>query len=550
MDNQNQTSLEEYLVYEDKQKLNTFKTTLTVRPTGAYLSLVGVDTPELLDVFKNYLLTFQNTKIFHCKSEQIIDEIIDSNEEKTLIIDIFNLKNSFKIENIIQNFRFNRDFIPDKNIRIFIIASNDTLDKFSEKAYDFVTFTNFYGQFKNNKFDFEYKVNREKLDNLIVEYKNLKPNAPKIVQLEKLSMIIDEAVLIKNTNIAIKYLNIALKKSKKLDNRYFEILYLCNFGELYSYSKPEKSLFYYDKALSIAKQISSLDDIARILSNKANVYKECENFDEALILLNMSILINTQIDRKSGLAINYANIGAIYDGGDNKKAMEYYLKSLKIQEELNITKGIAINYNNIGHILCKLYNFDESLIYLNKALNISKINSYTEIIISSLINFGLVYNQLLNFKLAVQYFTEALKLSKSAQLEKLQSKCETNISEINKYLMINGKEHTEYVITKPNKIDDKDDITKYLMYEANILKEEKKYNEVKNKLQEAEKIADEINLKGSQCEVYMAFYDYYKTINDEKNAQSYYNKANYIIKNSGHKLFEKRLEDIKQSHIK
>ena len=56
MDKQNKNNIEEYLVYEDKQKLTTLKTTLTVRPNGAYLSLIGVDTHELLDVFKNYLL--------------------------------------------------------------------------------------------------------------------------------------------------------------------------------------------------------------------------------------------------------------------------------------------------------------------------------------------------------------------------------------------------------------------------------------------------------------------------------------------------------------
>ena len=46
---------------------------------------------------------------------------------------------------------------------------------------------------------------------------------------------------------------------------------------------------------------------------------------------------------------SYNTIGLIYqDQGNYEKALEYYLKSLKIAKELGDKRGIGDSYNNIG----------------------------------------------------------------------------------------------------------------------------------------------------------------------------------------------------------
>lgn len=547
MENQTTNKIEDFLVYEDKLKLNTLNTTIKVRPNGAYLALIGVDNEELLFFFKSYLNTFENTQIFNYKSEQIIDEIIASNENKTYIIDIYNLPNNFNINNIVQHFRFNRDFIPDKNIRIFIIASNETLDIFSEKAYDFVTFNNFYGKFTNNKFDFQYTVNTERLSSLKKEYKKLKPNTPKLVQLESISSLIEEAINIKDDDTAIKYLKKAIIKSKKLKNKHYQIYFLNLLGKVYMSDKYELALKYFDEALFLTDK-DYIGDKAMILSNKATIYKDMKEFDKALLLLNKAINLNQSIGRTNGLAINYLNIAAIYLGGNNNKALKYSLKSLSLQEKLNDKLGITTNYVNIGSIHSALYNFDKSLEYFNKALILAKRNLFQSLIINTLISLGLLSKRLLDFKFALKYFREALSVIDKLNYKKELEVCTLNIKEIDNIL--NGIDDNNYFNTIPDKNSEiKEDIVKYLIFEANILRNKKNYNEAKIKLQESEKIAENINLKGLQAEVYMSYYDFYLTIDDDQNAIKYYNKANYIIKNAGHKLFEKKLEYIKNSKI-
>ncbi|WP_121626260.1 tetratricopeptide repeat protein [Poseidonibacter antarcticus] len=550
MQNQIITKLEKYLVYEDKLKLNTLNTTLKVRPKGAYISLIGVDSDELLNAFKEYLTTFENTEIFNYKSEQIIDEIITLNKEKTYIIDIYNIPDSFDIKNIVQHFRFNRDFIPDKNIRIFILASNKTLDVFSEKAYDFVTFNNFYGKFKDNKFDFNYKVNSEKLDKLIKEYKDLKPNTAKKIQIDKMIKIAKEAENIAKNDISLKYLNMALPKAKKIKNNSILGLLYTAFGNIYFQSvKYDLALRYYNYALKIAQEINDSLNKATLLSNIGNIYLKYNIEDKSLLYYKKAEKINKKLNNKYGLSNNYISISEIYiNYKDYDKAFEYLEKSFELAVLVNDNFNISKYYNNKGVIYLECYDLNKALELFQKGLTMAKNYLYHSLIIAFLMNIARVYKLLLNFDLSLKYFHKALVLNKESKYIEDTKECEMNINEIENIL--NGVDTHNYFNTLVNKDSKaKDDIIKYLIYEANILKEKKNYNEAKEKLQESEKIANEINLKGLLCEVYMSSYDFYKTINDSKIANKYYNKAKYIIKNSGHKLFEKRLSEIKNSHL-
>jgi tetratricopeptide (TPR) repeat protein len=191
-------------------------------------------------------------------------------------------------------------------------------------------------------------------------------------------------------------------------------------------------------------------------------------------------------------------------------------------------------------IYANKYNIKEAIKYLTKSLQIAReiLDQYK--IVISLVNLGLMHIKSLNFNLALEYLNEALELSEKSNYTRELELCNNYILEINKYLLINDNP----IIIDKNSTD-KEDIIRYLIDTANQLKEKKQYNEAEEKLNEAQNLADSINLKGSQAEVYIAYYDYYKTIENKEKAKEYYNKANYIIKNSNHLLFAKRLKDIK-----
>ena len=59
----------------------------------------------------------------------------------------------------------------------------------------------------------------------------------------------------------------------------------------------------------------------------------------------------SEVEDKEGLATAYNNIGLIYDArGGYDKALDWYVKSLKITEEIGDRAGLAATYNNIAGI--------------------------------------------------------------------------------------------------------------------------------------------------------------------------------------------------------
>ena len=73
------------------------------------------------------------------------------------------------------------------------------------------------------------------------------------------------------------------------------------------------------------------------------------------------------------LATTYNNIGSIYDSkGDYDKALEWFMKSLKIAEQIGDQAELATNYNNIAGIYFSRGDYKMVQDYVEKAANIGQ----------------------------------------------------------------------------------------------------------------------------------------------------------------------------------
>jgi len=175
----------------------------------------------------------------------------------------------------------------------------------------------------------------------------------------------------------------------------------------------DKSLSFYLKSLKICEEM--LDDAKRsrntnkIQEQKKNIskcyisignvhyfqgsYDKAINyylksltiFEELLNMANQNKNINKIREQKQGISVCYNNIGNIYgDMGNSDKvypvkrdrwfyrAIEYYLKSLKIIKELGDKNGISKCYNNLGSTYKELKNYGTALNYFLKSLKIKE----------------------------------------------------------------------------------------------------------------------------------------------------------------------------------
>ncbi|MCW3076770.1 MAG: protein serine/threonine phosphatase [Bacteroidetes bacterium] len=153
---------------------------------------------------------------------------------------------------------------------------------------------------------------------------------------------------------ALEFFNKSLKIQKKIDDKKGAANSMNNIGSIYyNLGDIPKGLDYYHKSLKMREDIQDKEGIAITLNNIGLIYKQLGDIQKALEYYNRSLRIQESIGDKYGLSNSLNNIGFIYQGkGEVFKALNYYKKSLKIQEEINDKQGIAASLNNIGLIYC------------------------------------------------------------------------------------------------------------------------------------------------------------------------------------------------------
>ena len=80
-----------------------------------------------------------------------------------------------------------------------------------------------------------------------------------------------------------------------------------------------------------------------------------------------------EIENKSGITIALGNIGNVYSNqGDISKALEYYLKALKVSQETGDRNNTSIWLADIGIVYFEQGSYLKALEYYFKALKIEK----------------------------------------------------------------------------------------------------------------------------------------------------------------------------------
>jgi len=258
-----------------------------------------------------------------------------------------------------------------------------------------------------NLFCFAQKMN---IDSLTALIKKDKDDTNKVIHLNNLAW----GLMINNTDTAIILGNRAALLAEKLCNSPIpEIanegkkgvaVSLGNLGVFYTLkANYPKALEYYLKALKVNEELvnqSASKDrkdkmkigIAKLMGNIGIVYYEQKNYQKALDYYLKALKINEVSGNKTGIALNLGNIGLIYsEQTDYDKALEYYFRALKINEELGKKNAIAIRLGNIGTAYKALGDHKKALEYYTKALKIGEELGDKKGIASRLGNIGILY---------------------------------------------------------------------------------------------------------------------------------------------------------------
>jgi len=187
---------------------------------------------------------------------------------------------------------------------------------------------------------------------------------------------------------ALEYSFKSLKIAEEVGDKQQAGITLVNIANVYFYQQDyPKALEYYFKGLKIAEEAGNKLHVGIALGNIANVYYNQADYPKALEYFFNGLKIAEEVGDKQGIGITLGNIANIYHEdalsaaakGNNTladekdmKALEYYLKGLKVSEEIGDKLQVGIALGNIGSLYSALGNDKQAEAHLKRALRISK----------------------------------------------------------------------------------------------------------------------------------------------------------------------------------
>jgi len=181
----------------------------------------------------------------------------------------------------------------------------------------------------------------------------------------------------------------ALKINEELGLKSGEAMALAGIGNIYNELEDDaKALEYYFRSLKLYEALGNKTNQSVNLTTIGIIYNHKGNYGLALQYFFKAGKMCEESGNKSGLAMNLGNTGSVYSkqgdsamkaGNENfalhnryPQALEYYLKTTKINEEIGAKHGLVVNYCNIGSVYTALKKYNEAEKYIQKSYLLAK----------------------------------------------------------------------------------------------------------------------------------------------------------------------------------
>ncbi len=169
-------------------------------------------------------------------------------------------------------------------------------------------------------------------------------------------------------NVQTQKLYEELKDSVNLIQNYH------NTGLIYKITGDlPKALVYLKRSLQITHKKNNLSSKGFGLNTLGGVYLKMQKFDSALICFGKAMQIFEQENNVYGIVNTYIEYGSLYSNQlDNKLALSYYFKAIKLNKENKEIVSDGLLQGNIAFAYLKLKRADSAIYYGEKSLLVSK----------------------------------------------------------------------------------------------------------------------------------------------------------------------------------
>lgn len=217
----------------------------------------------------------------------------------------------------------------------------------------------------------------------------------------------------KNYKRCLEYLEMGLNilESFKNERQSAEIFLRMSF--LYNrMNDGQKSEFYHRKLIGLIENTTDREIRLNYLEPAVKWYKDENNFEKVIQLLNSNMIYFEKMKDLKGLALINMGTASIYEDVANyEKAVDFGLKALEYAKQLKDQGMICQMYGNIGWYYQNKKDYKNALDFQLNAFKLAeKLNAESNVVALALGNLGIIYNKLGDFEKAISHSERALNL--------------------------------------------------------------------------------------------------------------------------------------------
>lgn len=229
--------------------------------------------------------------------------------------------------------------------------------------------------------------------------------------------------------MGLRWLEIGLEASRKLENKRLESLFANQLGGLWwEEGEVDQALEYYLRALDLDREAGDQHGEAVMLSNIGLVWAERGDTQRALHYYETSMKLREGIKDYAGAAVTLNNMGSLRNTtGDLHGALEYFHHALRILEIYENPVNKASTLENIAISWKALGNYQKAFEYLGPALELRRAIGDPGSEATTLAILGSIWSALGDYAKAVEYTEQALPLQRSAGDRRGEANTLTNL---------------------------------------------------------------------------------------------------------------------------
>jgi len=184
---------------------------------------------------------------------------------------------------------------------------------------------------------------------------------------------------------------------------------MTQFG--YQFSQPDSAFYFAQLEYDFAEQIELKSYMADALNIQGISMSIQSEYLSALDFFERSLVINEETGNKKKISKSLNNIGIAYaELGDTFRSIDYFTRSLSINEKLADKKEISNSLNNIGSIHLSQNDYVSAMDYYERSLALEEEIGEEIRIGGSLLDIGIAYYHQENYATALTYLTRGFTI--------------------------------------------------------------------------------------------------------------------------------------------